>query len=536
MGFQVQDGSDTAEGSRGSGPQSWRRRAGKTRSRFSRYLVGGSTLVVALALVVYGPARVAAAATTGTAVDLTGSSFLSGVACPAATTCEAVGFDQGTAQTGVLAPITVSTASTSEGALTAGIAVPASASGSIGPLSGVACPSAGECLAVGVDAPSGADGVVLPFSVGTGGTPSPGAALGTNGVAVAGGALYGISCPSSTLCVAVGSVDNSAATDGIEGLVLPITASGSSWSLGTPTAVSAAGTFFGVACPTTSSCQVVGVVPSGAQGVAVPLTVSSGSVSAGTAALGSSGTEFFSVSCASSSDCVLVGNSYDSTTGDSTALAAPITETTGTSGPADTVSTVVPVGFSGATTGEAVTGGLYGVVCPGTTECGGVGIYTAVATSTSSGVVASLTQPLTSASAPSAVGAAGTGFLTAAACAGAPSGSTTDNCVAVGQDPSVTDGVAFPFAVTVSAPVGPAAQLSNLLSAVAGVGPGKSFAAKVSAAQSAYATGNVTVTCNVLGAFVNEVSAQSGVSITATEASTLESQAAATETALGCSG
>ncbi len=61
--------------------------------------------------------------------------------------------------------------------------------------------------------------------------------------------------------------------------------------------------------------------------------------------------------------------------------------------------------------------------------------------------------------------------------------------------------------ITVSPP--PVSQeLSALLQEVTGVGPGKSLASKVMAAQASYAASNTQATCAVLAALVNEVRAQ----------------------------
>ena len=61
--------------------------------------------------------------------------------------------------------------------------------------------------------------------------------------------------------------------------------------------------------------------------------------------------------------------------------------------------------------------------------------------------------------------------------------------------------------ITVNPP--PVSQpLAALLEEVTGVGPGKSLAAKVMAAQASYAASNTPATCAVLAALVNEVRAQ----------------------------
>jgi hypothetical protein len=61
-----------------------------------------------------------------------------------------------------------------------------------------------------------------------------------------------------------------------------------------------------------------------------------------------------------------------------------------------------------------------------------------------------------------------------------------------------------------------------------------SLPAKVSAAQSSLAAGDVTSTCGILAAFVNEVSAQSGQLIPTETATALVGDASQIEAVLDC--
>jgi virginiamycin B lyase len=96
------------------------------------------------------------------------------------------------------------------------------------------------------------------------------------------------------------------------------------------------------------------------------------------------------------------------------------------------------------------------------------------------------------------------------------------------------------LAVTVSATSaevavkGAAEQLSELATAVAGVGPGRSFAATVAVAQWLLTHGDDRLTCLTLDVFELEVRAQSGKKIPAAQATSLISQAQDIEAALGC--
>ena len=82
--------------------------------------------------------------------------------------------------------------------------------------------------------------------------------------------------------------------------------------------------------------------------------------------------------------------------------------------------------------------------------------------------------------------------------------------------------------------LGAAAQLANLQSVVTGVGPGKSLAQKVSAAQADVAANNTAGACGVLAAFINEVKAQTGKSISPSTAASLIASATNIRAVLGC--
>ncbi len=79
-----------------------------------------------------------------------------------------------------------------------------------------------------------------------------------------------------------------------------------------------------------------------------------------------------------------------------------------------------------------------------------------------------------------------------------------------------------------------AAQLSDLGDAVEGVGPGRSLAAKVEAAELHVALGHTAGACAILGAFSNEVNAQTGKKLSDVQAASLLQQAEDIEAALGC--
>ena len=70
--------------------------------------------------------------------------------------------------------------------------------------------------------------------------------------------------------------------------------------------------------------------------------------------------------------------------------------------------------------------------------------------------------------------------------------------------------------------------------AVAGVGPGESLAAKVAAIEGYVAADDTADACATLGAFINEVNAQTGKKISTAQAASFIAQAQDIEAALGC--
>jgi hypothetical protein len=109
-----------------------------------------------------------------------------------------------------------------------------------------------------------------------------------------------------------------------------------------------------------------------------------------------------------------------------------------------------------------------------------------------------------------------------------PVGATTVSCIASDTRGNVGSAV---FVVTVK---GAAAQLVDLLAAATAAGPGTSLADKIARAQAYLARNDVVDACTTLGAFVNEVKAQTGKSVPAGRASTLIAAAQRIRTVLGC--
>jgi hypothetical protein len=93
-----------------------------------------------------------------------------------------------------------------------------------------------------------------------------------------------------------------------------------------------------------------------------------------------------------------------------------------------------------------------------------------------------------------------------------------------------SDGPCEPFTVTPDA----AHQTQTLLTAVTGVAPGSSLAAKVKQIQRFIAANDKKDACSMLGAFVSQVKAQNGKQLTAAQAASFTAQAVSIEATLGC--
>jgi hypothetical protein len=178
-------------------------------------------------------------------------------------------------------------------------------------LNGVACTGASACFAVGYYQVSSPFGVLSPplaepwngtsWSVGTAVSPTNSLSAG----------LDAVSCSSSNACTAVGAV--SSATHGPQAGAQRW--NGSTWSLQAP--VNPFGSdqhsFWGVSCPSTNSCTAVGNhAPIGGSigSLAEQWNGSGWSNKATPAISGSTLTDLLGVSCTSSSACMAVGYYY----------------------------------------------------------------------------------------------------------------------------------------------------------------------------------------------------------------------------------
>lgn len=236
----------------------------------------------------------------------TGSGFLDSVSClPSGTFCQAVGLEVG----GANLPL----AEKWNGKRWSATPVPGPATGSNPALSSVSCATVSSCVAVGSSSDS--SGIHQIFSeIWNGGSwsmvpvPTPAGTVGA--------LLDAVSCVGSPIfCTAVGSYANSSSG----GTLLVETWNGSSWTASTPALPPGAGSaqLFGVTCPLSGACIAVGSYYQSNNGFPLILTESGSAwAPATTPRLPSGyGGELFSISCGSPSTCMSVGDKSNSSSG-----------------------------------------------------------------------------------------------------------------------------------------------------------------------------------------------------------------------------
>lgn len=175
--------------------------------------------------------------------------------------------------------------------------------------SGVSCPSTTFCLAVGKlvngSGQSLESGLVREWS----GTAWHAVAEPASPSGAKHNALVGVACVSTETCVSVG---NYASSSGVESSLAEKWSRTTGWSLqATPSPAEATSSHLvAVSCSSLSACTAVGSysTSSGTHGLAERWNGTEWSVQATPAPSGSSGTELSSVSCSSSSECLAVGH------------------------------------------------------------------------------------------------------------------------------------------------------------------------------------------------------------------------------------
>ena len=277
------------------------------------------------------------------------SSSLDGVAC-SSDSCEAVG--TGT-DNGMSDPISES--STGDNWIPGDIRDPGFDTQSLG---GIACRSATDCQAVGSytgqNLGEGWNGAAWNVES----TPL----VWIHGYVEVPSALYSVSCPSSSMCVAAGQTW----TDGLAGYEGPFpdvaTWNGLSWTT-QQLQFDTLGTLTGVSCPTKVACVAVGFSQQLAGSMIESWNGSKWKAQTPAVPKGGSMTDFESVSCLSAAACTAVG-SYTTSSGTTATLVEIRNGKTWAVQP-----TVPPSGATSST--------LNGVSCTSSSSCTAVGSYSA---------------------------------------------------------------------------------------------------------------------------------------------------------------
>jgi hypothetical protein len=299
-------------------------------------------------------------------------SYLEGVSCPSASACTAVGFYA----TGSGAAVML--AERWNGTVWASQPV-AGPSGLTSPvLYAVSCPSASACTAVGfANKTYGSTIVPATLAVRWNGTawatqsvPSPGGAHGSG--------LFGVSCPSASVCTAVGF---SNVASGVAQVTLAVRWNGTAWA--TQSTVSPGGYpgsyLQGVSCTSASACTATGTYGngSGVHGVGTATLAERWNGTAWTVQTTPSPDQsedpdnlLAAVSCTSASACTAVGPAYTTSSGATKNLAERW------NGTAWAIQTV-----------PGPAGSLMGVSCPSVSACTATGSY-----STSTGISKTLAE------------------------------------------------------------------------------------------------------------------------------------------------
>jgi hypothetical protein len=226
-----------------------------------------------------------AAAAAATSIEL------SGVSCPAAKQCMAVG----STLVGTFGSSSTPLAETWNGTAWKAVTVPLPAGATTGSLYAVSCPTITKCVAVGAYASgyltetwNGKAWTAVPL-------PQPGYVIGHT--------LEGISCPTAAFCDAVGVQGGSAGSEAVSE-----TWNGSTWKPGGggPVPAGAVGSELrSVSCSSATSCLEVGTYTNA---TTTGVMADSWNGKTGKLLPKAAGNQFTGVSCASPAHCIVVGN------------------------------------------------------------------------------------------------------------------------------------------------------------------------------------------------------------------------------------
>lgn len=292
---------------------------------------------------------------------------LNQISCPTSSSCVAAGNYQDS--TGNKQGMLLTLAGGEWTAAQAPLPADASTSDPDVSLYGISCSSTSSCVAVGDYTDSALKSHPLLLTLNSGSwtaaaAPMPATSPGNSGV------LFGVSCPSPSACLAVGNYLDSQGT--YHGVLL--TLAGGSWTaadakLPADAAAQPFTRLYGVSCVSAANCTVVGVYygPSTSAGSGLILTLLNGSWTAVTAPLppGTSGTPDVTledVSCPTSTACV-AGGFYTSTRNRGELLTLANGSWTAVNAPAP------------ANAGTTVVDSVWGISCPSTASCTATGQY-----------------------------------------------------------------------------------------------------------------------------------------------------------------
>jgi hypothetical protein len=215
---------------------------------------------------------------------------------------------------------------------------------------GVACASASQCIGVGNVVSSGNSGAAGSLDPVSGGL-STGQSLQ---LIRSSGFLNGVSCPSSSACLAVGENPNET-----RGIAVPLNPDTAMVLSGQKLHIIPGIFMSGVACASRKQCLAVGHDPSGL-GVTVALSPATGAILRSQRVQpipGTGGVGLEGVACPSANLCVAVGEN----SGRSAGVAVPLNPATGAIRRGQRVRNVTDKGI------------LFAVACPSTTVCMAVG-------------------------------------------------------------------------------------------------------------------------------------------------------------------
>ncbi len=321
------------------------------------------------------------------------SSAMNGIACPSTSTCTAVGTYADGSGSHPLAEVSTN------GASWAIQSVPPPAGASAAELNGIACVHVTSCIAVGDYTDGGGQHPTAEHWNGSSWSlltvPQPPGSSGAQ--------LVGVSCPSTSLCMAVGN----STVGGVESPLLE-THSGSGWSIASLPLPSGAtgGELGGVSCTSPTNCMVAGLAQfaSGEQALVETWNGSNWAIQTVPSPSGATQTSLDAVSCSSPGACFVVGehqaDRWNGTSWKSLYVPTPgphtgLTDLTGVACPSDSrcyaagsyyvdgVLTAIAETWDGTKWAAESTpistsndeSGLSGIACSDDTLCAAAGFY-----------------------------------------------------------------------------------------------------------------------------------------------------------------